>query len=464
MGKIEVRSSRARAGSRVAAAGLLLALLAACSLDGLVGDAPLPSDLNDPAATHTPAGALSAYRGALARFARAFGVSVPSAVAASGVLGDELQDAAVVGAPAGASRIMGLDARVLPEQTDPEIGGGWTGPYGNFQAVRGQAQEGLGLLRDFPPQPSPALQGHLYAITGYSEVLLADLYCSGIPLSTLDYNGDFTLRPGASTAEVYQHAAALFDTALTLSSDSTRFLNLARVGKARALLGLGDFAQAAAAVQDVPDGYRYEVSYTAAVIANNTRFNFAGTQANGGTWVLSVSDREGGSGLDYRGSGDPRTASSPGGTSSLGVTVYHPDTYASDGSSPIVLADWVEARLIEAEAALQAGDVSTWLAKLNHLRETAITPALPDTTDPGTADARVDLLFRERAFWLFLTGHRQGDLRRLIRQYGRRQDQVYPSGTYPAGAAFYGTDVNLPIPAAERASNPLFSGCQSRGA
>ena len=35
--------------------------------------------------------------------------------------------------------------------------------------------------------------------------------------------------------------------------------------------------------------------------------------------------------------------------------------------------------------------------------------------DPGTPDGRVDLLFHERAFWLYLTGHRQGDLRRLIR-------------------------------------------------
>jgi len=129
-----------------------------------------------------------------------------------------------------------------------------------------------------------------------------------------------------------------------------------------------------------------------------------------------------------------------------------------------VLADWVEARLIEAEAALQAGDVPTWLAKLNHLRETAITPALPDTTDPGTPGARVDLLFRERAFWLFLTGHRQGDMRRLIRQYGRDQSQVYPTGLYPGGTGAYGSDVNAPIPALERQYNPKFTGCLTRGA
>jgi hypothetical protein len=34
----------------------------------------------------------------------------------------------------------------------------------------------------------------------------------------------------------------------------------------------------------------------------------------------------------------------------------------------VPLADGIEARLIEAEAALKAGDAATWLAKLNGLR------------------------------------------------------------------------------------------------
>ena len=83
-------------------------------------------------------------------------------------------------------------------------------------------------------------------------------------------------------------------------------------------------------------------------------------------------------------------------------------------SSPSILTTGAEARLIEAEAALASGDVATWLGKLNTLRATAITPAMSPLTDPGSTDARVDLLFRERAFWLFLTGHRFGDLRRLM--------------------------------------------------
>ena len=107
------------------------------------------------------------------------------------------------------------------------------------------------------------------------------------------------------------------------------------------------------------------------------------------------------------------------------------------------MADWIEARLFQAEAALQslpndtASQGTGWLGILNHLRETAISPALTDTTDVGSLDARVNLLFRERAFWLFLTGHRQGDMRRLIRQYQRDEGAVYPVGPYDAGSGSF---------------------------
>ena len=65
-----------------------------------------------------------------------------------------------------------------------------------------------------------------------------------------------------------------------------------------------------------------------------------------------------------------------------------------------------------------------------------------------------DLHFSERAFWMFSTGHRLGDLRRLVRQYERNADSVLPWGDYHRGGT-YGSDVNLPIPIAE-AFNPNF--------
>ena len=74
--------------------------------------------------------------------------------------------------------------------------------------------------------------------------------------------------------------------------------------------------------------------------------------------------------------------------------------------------------------------------------------------------ARVDMLFRERAFWLFATGHRMGDMRRLLRQYGRSHDNVYPIGPYKAGVS-YGEDVVFILTLSEQ-SNPNGRTCTDK--
>ncbi|HEU5175761.1 MAG TPA: hypothetical protein VFT96_13480, partial [Gemmatimonadaceae bacterium] len=97
---------------------------------------------------------------------------------------------------------------------------------------------------------------------------------------------------------------------------------------------------------------------------------------------------------------------------------------------------------------LASNAVSAFLT-LNALRADKGLPAL---IPAATAADREDQLFDERGFWLFGTGHRTGDLRRLVRQYGRNPETVFPTGAWHKGG-FYGTDVNLPIPQAEE-NNP----------
>jgi len=63
---------------------------------------------------------------------------------------------------------------------------------------------------------------------------------------------------------------------------------------------------------------------------------------------------------------------------------------------------------------------------------------------------------------MFGTGHRLGDLRRLIRQYGRGSETVFPSGAFGKGGSF-GGDVNLPI-SQDETNNPNFSQCLDRDA
>jgi hypothetical protein len=81
---------------------------------------------------------------------------------------------------------------------------------------------------------------------------------------------------------------------------------------------------------------------------------------------------------------------------------------------------------------------------------------MPPLTDPGTADARTNLFFREKAFWTFSRGQRLGDLRRLIRQYGRTPDTTFPVGLHYKGGN-YGSDVNFPVPFDEQ-NNPSLNG------
>jgi hypothetical protein len=117
--------------------------------------------------------------------------------------------------------------------------------------------------------------------------------------------------------------------------------------------------------------------------------------------------------------------------------------------------------LIEAEAALNAGDPS-WFTTLNTLRATISMPAIQ--TMPTTTKAQVDLLYRERAFWLYLTGRRLGDMRRLIRNYGRDPETVFPTGPYSSRGGNYGTATAIPfVQAVEQRANPrILSGCTIR--
>jgi hypothetical protein len=504
---LAARLRTAHHGACFATRALLVGLLAVvaasglsgCAPDRLLGDKSLPPDVPDPAQAATPAGALAAYRGALTELRNAVGGSASggnsSYIPVSGLLTDELRSGELA-QPNFVDGAILTDSRYLPE--DAGIGDDSITPtpilsvYGLLQKVRGQSRQARGALRAYTPTSSTALAGHLFAVEGYADVFLADLFCSGVPLSTLDFGGDFTYQPGSSTQEVYQHAITLFDSALTISADSVNVMNLARVGKGRALLDLGRYAEAAQAVADVPDDYRYTLDYSATP-SPTAQGNFSnqsfvtddfGLSSYG--MLVTMVDREGGNGLPFLSSGDPRSAWGTA-TTYRGLPLLWPVAYPLDGSGSIMLASGVEARLIQSEGQLQAGDAAGWLATLNALRTNGTFDSHPDPTDstktdtvwhagtggvsglaplsdPGTVDGRVDLLFQERGYWFFLTGHRQGDLRRLVRVYGRDPERVYPTGPYPGAFNVYGTDVTAPIPGAERVSNPLFTGCRSRGA
>ena len=201
---------------------------------------------------------------------------------------------------------------------------------------------------------------------------------------------------------------------------------------------------------------------------------------NNGAKRYTVADTEGVNGLPFVSAGDPRVPTQLGKASDLifdsqyGFRVLRQGIWGQ--TSPVKIATGIEARLIEAEAALQANDAVTWLGKLNVPRADATLLPVPlDTSyrpvagttlaplaDPGSPLARRRLMFSERAFWMFSTGHRLGDMRREVRQYSAffTVITVYPIGAWFKGGT-YGDAIQMAIPV-EELNNPNFHGCTDR--
>lgn len=301
--------------------------------------------------------------------------------------------------------------------------------------------------------------GQLYAIRGFAVLQIAEDMCPGFPLNDVGTDSRPLFGGPLTTDSALAFASAQLDSAIKYARDSTTFITLARVAKGRLLLDQGKYTDAAAVVAPVQTVWIYQTTGRPNAINNDWS---VGSWDQGGR-NNAVGDYEGGNGLPFASAKDPRIPLVVGGTSARNDTdtLYKSTKYSQPGAQ-IVLASGVEARLIEAEVALHAGDPS-WLTILNTLRGTAISPALPALQDPGTASTRVDLVYRERAFWMYLTGHRLGDMRRLIKNYSRNPETIFPTGDYSTGGS-YGTATSIPfILAGQQLSNPhITTGCTAR--
>jgi starch-binding outer membrane protein, SusD/RagB family len=418
------------------------------------------SSIVQPSSLSNPTGATALFNGAYTQFAGAFngnplnlGSTTISAVTASGLISDEL------GAATRSTSDILLDSRTISEAADVQAG---RELYIVMSQARVSALAAAQTLQRVAPSARARI-GEMFALAAYVELLFGELYCAGVALTVVSEGAPATYGAPLTTKQILERATADFDSALVYAADSAAVVNLARVGKARSLLVLGQYAAAATVARAVPISFVFVTDHSSAAQPNWLSLAFT----NG---VSTVSEKEGQNGLPFRSAGDPRvkTALLRKGIDAV-TDVYALTTLSAGQSASTVLASGIEARLIEAEAAYQANpsDVETsgsgWLGILNNLRASAITPSLTALADPGSPSGRVDLLFRERAFWLFGTAHRLGDLRRLVKQYSRTAATVFPTGTYPGGR-IYGADVNLtPSPTIE-GRNPEYKGCLDRNA
>jgi hypothetical protein len=337
--------------------------------------------------------------------------------------------------------------------------------FANLSFMRLQSSQALEALQRFPANSSRAALGELYGLQGLAELFLAEGYCSGVPLGQAPLGGGFRYEKGLTTQELLHHAIAMFDSALMYGRDSLPIATLARVGQGRAWQNLGDYTKAASAVAELDSG-RYFFNYLPGADNNVAFFNSAPHL------ISYIENREGGNGVAWLAptpeQQDPRlpvtTEQDPTTGELRFLAMARPIQYTPQ-TTLVQVASAMEGKLIEAEAQLQPphNPGGPWLATLNALRRSI---GLADTTDPGNADGRIDLLFRERAFWLYSTGHRQGDLRRLIRQYNRTVQTTYPYGEYFStgghGVMRYRDLVTMDPGLLEQKRNPLYTGCFNR--
>lgn len=334
-----------------------------------------------------------------------------------------------------------------------------TGANRDLHRARLSAEQAVDLLEEYGASAPTWQVAEMHFVQAYIVNLMAENYCSGLVFSTVGEDGEQFGEPLTTTAAL-ERALGHAEDGLALITDATaedtRVLNALQVTRGRILLNLDRPADAAAAVTGVPTSFHYDMLHSQTTNSNEI-------------WALnnlsrrySVSSNEGTNGLDFATANDPRVPVCRGGDAAcqtIGVTETGRDDLTepilvqmlwTTAESPVTIVGGIEARMIEAEAQLRAGDAVAALATLNQARATM--SGLAPLTDAGSPEARVDQVFRERAFWFFGRGHRVGDMRRLIRQYGRPANTVFPTGTWHKGGN-YGTDVTLPIPFAE-ANNP----------
>jgi hypothetical protein len=430
--------------------------------------APQNPGLVDPSAVATPTAALALRVGAIGRYKQV--QAGESIWQYGGTLADEYKNADFE-----AGRI-NADMRI----TDPLIQ--WN--YNGVTQSRGFVRDAITAMKQYN-KDSTALISELYTELAFFEMTLADNYCNGIPLGHTD-NGVITYGGPATILQVYDSAANHLDSAIATAkgtdAGSVYVNRAARIWKARVIIAK-DKTQAAAAaalVADIPTTYVYDMTFSS-VSGSNGMWSL-----NNSTARISVADSfdiVGGqqnvikNAIPFASANDPRVpvingdVSSPKVPPEDGVTrPFYVGLLYKGQFDPLVLASGVDARLYEAEAKLQANDINGMMTILNNLRTASPRPTIGLTPIPAMAAlptpanqaAAVSLLFREKAFWTFGRGQRLPDLRRLIRQYGRTQDQVFPTGKYFKGGN-YGTDVNFPVPSSEQV-NPLFSACLDRNA
>jgi hypothetical protein len=289
---------------------------------------------------------------------------------------------------------------------------------------------------DLPTPASNINRARAAAFKGYSYVLMAESFCSGVSRG----------GPELSTAQMLDSAVAAFETAISVGTANgtaagTSLANLARVGLARAQLQAGRAQAAIAAANAVPAGFTFNMTYVDDV-GNRTRLGNRLWQftLDRGSITVAPAFRVDDPRVRFKSPAQHNLAPQDPASGPFWIQDKFPAF-----SSPIRLGSKLDADYIQAEASGTAAQ----LALIQARRSANGQPAYTGAT---TAAAVLTELMEQKGRDFFLEAKRMGDFRRNPNSV---LNVPVPGSTYfKAGFAPVGNQVCWPLPLAEVDNNP----------
>jgi hypothetical protein len=267
------------------------------------------------------------------------------------------------------------------------------------------------------------------AYSGYAHLILGETMCE----MALDGGPKMTSQEVWAVAEERFSEGITLATALGTGADAVSLRNMATLGRARARLNLGKFAESAADARLIPAGFVRNAEFTTAnQFRENRIFNLTVTNR-----FISVTPSY--QNLTVNGQPDPRVrAQNMNVLGQDGATPYWRQLKYAAVNSPVPIATYAEAQLILAEAST---DQAEKLAALNRVRAlSSIAPLTGTVTD--------EIIIEERRRQLYSEGHRYFDM--------LRKGLPFQTGTNRKGQTY--SDLTcIPLPDVEVLNNPNFN-------
>jgi len=323
--------------------------------------------------------------------------------------------------------------------------------YTPLHRSRAEANEFFALVQTASEADVPDKAEHLARIKAWGTwplIALGETFC-GTPL-----DGDNVVH---EPAELLELAEAGFTEAMTLAQQAglNDLALMTRVGRARARLGLQDYAGAIADAELIPEGFRFDVAREGSTgrLQNSQYMQINGLPSDGETRKrASVAPSYWN--LEWKGVPDPRVNIEATGTTTYDFFSEH---YRHDkinsADDDVRLASWEEAQLFIAEAAAVTGDLPRARTILNEFHQRAGIPEVTEADIP-TQDDVIRHVIEERRRVLFAEAGAR--LRDHLRWRGTQFEIPFlgePGSDAPdgrtVGGELYGDATCFPVPAIE---------------